>query len=118
MTVIVDGVAAALTRVGQEFTTVRGELAAVAGRAGGVISNVSLDADITVAAPPAAGDGDVRRYRYTASGATRRVTFAPEIVPTTGLVDAYDVPAGQTLIAAVEWVSPRSAWLLIAATVG
>lgn len=105
-------------RAGAEFKAVRTELADVAGRAGGTISNVPISADTTVSGLTTGTDGDVRRYRFTASGATRQVTFASEIVPTTGLVDAYDVPAGQTLIAALEWVEPRSAWLLIAATVG
>lgn len=112
----VDAVA---DRVALEFVTVRDELADVAARAGGTIVNVPISADTTVDGLVAgADDGQVRRYRFTASGGTRRVTFASAIVPTTGLVDAYDVPAGQTLIAALEWIAGRSAWLLIAATVG
>lgn len=107
------------TRAGQEIKAVRDEIADVAARAGGTIVNVPISADTTVDGLVAGtDDGQVRRYRFTASGATRRVTFAAAIVPTTGLVDAYDVPAGQTLIAALEWVASRSAWLLIAATVG
>ncbi|MEV1294421.1 glycosyl hydrolase family 28-related protein [Pseudonocardia sp. NPDC049635] len=86
--------------------------------AGGLISNIAVTGNPTLGAPTNPSDGQVLRYRFTAVGATRTLTFAPAILPTTGLDQSYEIPQGQTLVCALEYVGPRSAWLLTAATVG
>ena len=85
---------------------------------GGTILNITVTGNLTLNAPVNGIDGQVLRFRHTASGGQRRVSFASAIAVTTGLSASYDVPSGQTLVCALERVESRSAWLLTAATIG
>lgn len=77
------------------------------------VAITSLDASTT-----GVTDGQVLRVRILASGGTFNVTFASAIRTSTNLARGPNsIPSGQVLIAALEYVSLVSAWVLTAATI-
>lgn len=86
----------------------------------GNIINISTTVAITSldASTTGATDGQVLRVRILASGGAFSVTFASAIRTSTNLFRGpHSVPSGQVLIAALEYVSLVSAWVLTAVTI-
>jgi parallel beta-helix repeat protein len=96
----------------------------------GVIGAITLDAgfeslqnftcvgDVTVSPPTTlVVDRDVLRLAFLAFGGDSDIEFASSILTSTGLGLSYTVPAGEVLLAAVEYSVLVGAWVLTAATV-
>lgn len=79
----------------------------------------STSAPVTVPTPSGTpSDGHVFKVTFTAGGTgAKAVSFDAAFRVTSGLTRSYDIPNGEALMSAFEYVADLGDWVLIAATV-